>query len=47
MRSTVAKEKVEDVLGYLKEQRELTMAELYEEIKAVGESKEITNQKEK
>jgi hypothetical protein len=46
MRAHVAKEKVEDVIGYLKEQRELTMADLYEEIKAVGESKEITNNKE-
>ena len=41
MRAYISKEKVEDVLGHLKEQREQTMAELYQEIKAVGESKEV------
>lgn len=35
MRSKIAKEKIEDVLGYLKEQRESTMKELYEEIKSI------------
>ncbi len=39
----IAKEKIQNALGYLQEQREQTLAELYEEIEKVGKEKEAKN----
>src|SRR3989304_6002344 len=40
MREQIVKDKVEDVLGHLKQEREQIMNDLYEEIKAVQDNKQ-------